>query len=116
MNLSSVAALSGVAPSTRFSLLMPGTLGSANRFSTSVRASGDGSAPAGAATTEFGAPGAVGDAGAAVFESPGEHPDSPIVATAAAEINAKNRYRGPRRKWDFPITPALSITPTQTGR
>ena len=80
-----------------------------------MRASGEGRAAVGGAATEPAAPDAVGEAGD-VFDSPGEHPESPIAATAAAELNAKNRYRDPRWKWDFPITPALSITPTQTGR
>jgi hypothetical protein len=51
VNLSRVAALSGVAPSTRFTLLMPGTFGSARRFSTSISASGAGTGAVGGAAT-----------------------------------------------------------------
>lgn len=49
-NLSRVPALSGVAPSTRFTLSAPGTFGSASRVNTAFRASGPGRGAVGGAT------------------------------------------------------------------
>src|ERR1700753_2978752 len=96
MNLSNVAALSGVAPSTRSTLLLPGTFGSASRVSTSVSASGMGSGAVGVAVTMTGvdAGGVTDDvADAGTLGSLCEHPESPTATTAAAAVRATDRCR-----------------------
>src|SRR4029077_15117721 len=95
VNLSSVAALSGVAPSTRLTLVMPGTFGSASRFSTSVRASGDGrGAVGGAVMIGLDAAVTVADGlDGGTLGSRCEHPDSQNAATAVAALSTTDRCR-----------------------
>lgn len=94
VNLSSVAALSGVAPSTRFTLLAPGTFGSASRASTSVSASGGGKGlVTGAATWLDEAGGSEEVADESVFGCGEEHAASPTAAAAVAALSATNSGR-----------------------
>jgi hypothetical protein len=96
MNLSRVAALSGVAPSTRLTLLAPGMFGSARRFRMSVRAWGTGSGAVGAAVTTIGldAGGTAEDvADAGTRGSLCEHPDRPTATTAVSAADRSRRIR-----------------------
>jgi hypothetical protein len=91
VKLSRVAALSGVAPSTRLSLVVPGTLGSARRPSTSVRASGGGRGAAGG--TLAGLDGADTDWAPDGSEDDGldrcdEHPETTNTAVATTAQRA----------------------------
>ena len=94
VNLSRVAALSGVAPSTRLTLASAGTFGSAKRVRTSVRASGGGrGAVTGAATGGDVAGGSevtVGDSLARWFD---EHAASPTAARTVAVLSATDSGR-----------------------
>ncbi|BBX61878.1 hypothetical protein MSAS_10520 [Mycobacterium saskatchewanense] len=90
-------ALSGVAPSTRLTLSVPGTFGSASRVSTALRASGPGSGAVGGAATGIevaGGAGAVGDD--AILGLLAEHPASATAATVAAAISVADECRGIR--------------------
>ncbi|BCP26129.1 hypothetical protein MINTM025_24850 [Mycobacterium intracellulare] len=94
VNLSNVAALSGVAPSTRLTLASPGTFGSARRARTSVRASGGGrGAVTGAATwldVAGGSDETVDDSLAGCFD---EHAARPTTARAMAVLSATDSGR-----------------------
>jgi hypothetical protein len=96
MNLSSVAAVSGVPPSTRFTLLAPGMFGSTSRLSTSSRASGTGNGAVGGAATISGLEVGVNAAelvDGSTLGSLCEQPASPKAATAVAALSATDRCR-----------------------
>ena len=94
VNLSNVAALSGVAPSTRLTLLLPGTFGSVSRTSTSVRVSGaGGGAVGGAAITVDVAGGPGGAADEAILGWLWVHPENPSDARTVAAPSARETWR-----------------------
>src|ERR1700733_14544846 len=97
-NWSKTPALSGVAPSTRFSFWEPGTAASANRYSTPANASGGGNGAAcGAAVELSDADVDGGEVAGEASSSSFAHPGSPSTATIAAVLKTAVRRRRIRR-------------------